>query len=38
MRWENNNPLKMNEYTTLFCRNSIFAVLQTIYTFHFEVK
>jgi len=38
MRWANNNLLKLNEYTTLFCRNSIFADLQTIYTFHFEVK
>jgi len=38
MRWANNNPLKMNEYITLFCRYSIFADLQTIYTFHFEVK
>ena len=25
MRWANNNPLKMNEYFTLFFRNSIFA-------------
>jgi len=38
MRWANNNPLKLNEYTTLFCRNIIFADLRTLYTFHFEVK
>ena len=38
MRWANNNLLKLNEYTTLFCRNIIFADLRTIYTFHFEVK
>jgi len=38
MRWAHNNQLKLNEYTTLFCRNSTFADLQTIYTFHFEVK
>ena len=38
MRWANNNPLKMNEYITLFFRNSLFADLQTLFTFHFEVK
>ena len=38
MLWAHNNLLKLNEYTTLFCRYNIFADLQTIYTFHFEVK
>ena len=38
MRWAHNNLLKLNENIILFCRNSIFAVLQTVYTFHFEVK
>ncbi len=38
MRWAHNNLLKLNEYTTLFCRYSIFADLRTVYTFHFEVK
>jgi len=33
-----NNHLKLNEYTTLFCRYTIFADLRTLYTFHFEVK
>ena len=38
MRWENNNPLKMNENITLFFRDIIFADLHTLYSFHFEVK
>jgi len=38
MRWTHNNQLKLNEYTKLFCRYTTFADLQTIYTFHFEVK
>ena len=38
MRWENNNPLKMNENITLFFRDIIFADLRILYTFHFEVK
>ena len=38
MYWAHINLLKLNEYTTLFCRYSTFADLQTIYTFHFEVK
>jgi len=38
MLWAHNNQLKLNEYTTLFCRNSILADMQNVYTFHFEVK
>ena len=30
--------VKLNEYTTLLCRNNIFADFFTIYTFYFEVK
>jgi hypothetical protein len=35
---QHNNQLKLNEIFTLFCKNITFADLQTIYTFHFEVK
>ena len=38
MRWANNNPLKLNEYITLFSRYTIFADLRTVHTFRFEVK
>jgi len=38
VHWAHNNLLKLNEFTTLFCRNSIFADLRTLHTFHFEVK
>ncbi len=38
MLWAHCNLLKLNEYTTLFCRYNIFADLCTVYTFNFEVK